>query len=527
LRYAIEDLSSGSSKQCILINASYRADLEPSEAEALTHLIHGFDESDSDTQRSLGRALDIFNHRCELSHWFFRGGYGRGVDFYDPFYSVHESPIIPQQLRSFTAPILPSRSSMIAWLKFISRTSIAPEFSAFTATSMIHSFPEITPLLEQFVSGDEGASQTKSGIVAALIFSDLPMTLSPVHLRCLLNQEHTGGPLIETPEMIGELIYYSQQSKTQLVARQLIQRLSESGRSLCASYLRAQIMDGDQDRELSRLLFSLGFSMPGFKTQHSNLDVRLALGQEISAQELVEALKRSEATECEFWHELILNLVDGEDRSRDLALARDERLWREISTESLQAHLLNLSKQGWIKREVACVIAASCGDSILTGPQAHLISEMIQRLCNDSDSDVKQEAQKAASVLKLKVLIINAETLRSGVTSGSPQEVSEWSERLYTFIKNEEGRNEILTLCRDGALWEALDQDELGAQWLEFSEKGWVAREAAAVIATHHHALLLCSHAEEIRDRLIKLTTDSDSDVEREARTACVTLGIE
>ena len=126
-------------------------------------------------------------------------------------------------------------------------------------------------------------------------------------------------------------------------------------------------------------------------------------------------------------------------------------------------------------------------------------------------------------MLNLKVIILNAESICEGVLSDEPEE---WVQRLYKFIKDEDDRSEILQLCRSANLWAALDQEELAEFWLEISKGGWVMREAAAVIAINHANLLTTSAAERIGNRLVELSSDSDSDVEREAKTACVTLGL-
>ena len=94
-------------------------------------------------------------------------------------------------------------------------------------------------------------------------------------------------------------------------------------------------------------------------------------------------------------------------------------------------------------------------------------------------------------------------------------------------IKSEDERSEILTLCRTPSIWSELDQDALSERWLEFADGGWVGREAAAVLIMNHDTLLIGSHAERIRDRLLELRDDNDGDVQREAKAACVALGIE
>ena len=188
-----------------------------------------------------------------------------------------------------------------------------------------------------------------------------------------------------------------------------------------------------------------------------------------------------------------------------------------------QSHILALSRGGWVAREVACVFAGTLGAEVLTGALGSAVSDTIQRLCNDSDSDVTREAQRAATLLNLKVLIINEENIKAGLTS---DDAAEWTQRLYEFLKAEDDRSEILSLCRSAEVWTGLDQDELSTFWLELSRGGWIAREAAAVIAINHPGLLVSSQAQEISSRLLELSRDDDSDVEREAKTACVTLGL-
>ena len=520
LEYAIEDFSSGSQKQCILINASYRAELNSEEAIEVIQQISAFDESDSDTQRALGRALDVFkDNQCDAINWLFTGGYGRGVDLYDPFYSEHG--MIPKPLWAvFNSP---NRAGLRCWLKAISQITISQEFSTLSTSVMLHRFPEISSLLSDFVSGSDGSDQTKSGIVASLLFSQQPCALSPIQLRCLLDQEHTGGPVLETPEVIGELLYYSQKQRTQLVARELMSSLSAESRQICASFLQAELRSEGEDRDLEKLLFRLGAQTQPPPKNKISADIRLAIGEKITSYELLTLIQEASESEREDYAQLILSLISGNDRQKELKLAGDKDLWNAIPNELIQSQFLSLSRGGWVKREVGSVLVGSAGARILEGPLGTSVSETLQRLCNDGDSDVKREARRAASMINLKVIILNAESICEGVLSDEPEE---WVQRLYTFIKAEDDRSEILQLCRSAELWAALDQEELAAFWLEISRGGWVMREAAAVIAINHANLLMTSAAEQIGNRLVELSNDNDSDVEREAKTACVTLGL-
>ena len=99
-------------------------------------------------------------------------------------------------------------------------------------------------------------------------------------------------------------------------------------------------------------------------------------------------------------------------------------------------------------------------------------------------------------------------------------------ERLYSLLEDENDREEILRLCRMRELWPLLDQATLGEKWLTLSQKGWVAREAMCVLAAHHSELLMGLYAEQIRDRVMELCNDGDSDVSREAQAAKSALGL-
>ena len=74
LHNAIHGCSRGSRKQCLLINATYRAELSAEEAETMIEEINAVTEEDSDTRRSLGRALDVFRGECDVTNWLFTGG---------------------------------------------------------------------------------------------------------------------------------------------------------------------------------------------------------------------------------------------------------------------------------------------------------------------------------------------------------------------------------------------------------------------------------------------------------------------
>ena len=520
LHNAIHSCSTGSRKQCLLINAIYRAELSAEEAETMIEEINAVTEEDSDTRRSLGRALDVFRGECDVVNWLFTGGYGRGIDLYDPFYS--DRGFIPEGLWSiFNAP---SRSGMRLWLKAVSKISISREFSALTGAVMLDQYPDVVPAVEHLVRKNQGSDNTRAGLAAALLCSPHPNILSPLFLRCLLNENHTGGPIIESPEIIGELIYHSQQSETQLVARELMRSLSPEGRAVCVGLIRAQLNHNDPDEELSKLLFSLGAShTPQGAATKMSVELKIAVGDKVSAPELAELLRQSPEEEREELASLLISALDDSDRQSSLRLAKNSQLWSAVPMPAAQSHILALSRGGWVAREVACVFAGTLGAEVLTGALGSAVSDTIQRLCNDSDSDVTREAQRAATLLNLKVLIINEENIKAGLTS---DDAAEWTQRLYEFLKAEDDRSEILSLCRSAEVWTGLDQDELSAFWLELSRGGWIAREAAAVIAINHPGLLVSSQAQEISSRLLELSRDDDSDVEREAKTACVTLGL-
>ena len=362
LQFAIDDLSSGSRKQCLLINAAYRAELDEDERSVVIDQINAFDESDSDTQRSLGRALDVFQDHCDATHWLFTGGYGRGYDLYDPF--LKDRSFIPQELWEIFNQ--PSQESLASWIKSIAKISISKEFSAISGSVVLHSFPELVGVFEPIIEREHQSDQTQAGLAAALLCSNQPSRLSPLFLRCLLNEDHTGGPIEEQPEMIGELLYYCQKSRSEKVARELMRSLSAQGRAICAGFLRAEINQSDDSQELEQLLFSLGvIGAPQVQRPPLSPEFKLAIGEKVSSSELAEILSNTSESNRDHLSRLVISMVDGDERQQNLRLAQDQGIWSLIDPELAQPHLLSLSRKGWVAREVACVLCGSLGTGVL------------------------------------------------------------------------------------------------------------------------------------------------------------------
>ena len=84
-------------------------------------------------------------------------------------------------------------------------------------------------------------------------------------------------------------------------------------------------------------------------------------------------------------------------------------------------------------------------------------------------------------------------------------------------------RNEVHGLARVNALWTNLDPEQVATKWLELSHSsGWVQRETMAILMASSGTIMLSSlQADDVRTRIVEMTADSDSDVEREAKLAC------
>ena len=77
---------------------------------------------------------------------------------------------------------------MRLWLKAVSKISISREFSALTGAVMLDQYPDVVPAVEHLVRKNQGSDNTRAGLAAALLCSPHPNVLSPLFLRCLLNE---------------------------------------------------------------------------------------------------------------------------------------------------------------------------------------------------------------------------------------------------------------------------------------------------------------------------------------------------
>ncbi len=530
LEVARDDHGNGSNKQSLLINASYRARLDASEREAVIELVHNFDVDDSDCKRALGRVLDFFTDGLpQASNWFFRGGYGRGVDFYDPF-APHLGGYAPKLIQDII--IDPSREGLSTWVKTMKEMSLPNEIVALISANLLDLFPEMTSLYIRLLKDLNDSN--KSGAAAALLTSVAEHRCSPVYLRCLLDDKDSGGPILETPSVIGELISYSSHYTTSKVANSLLTSLSPHGREMCAGFLRAQYTL-TQDDDHAQLLFKIGHSLNISVEEELPLDLRLALGQSIDIQEVLTYIQeQDEAQALRYWS-ILLEQFNDPDRQSALALAREHEVWTKVPLELAQTQVLRMAKGGWVSREVSCVFLSTLGERSLEGGLGPKINIHVERLVNDGDSDVSREARRAAIALGIEAVIISAENIREGILNPKVQSNSDlnvdevrqqWIERLFTMLNEENDRNEILTLCRMRDMWPHIDPQRLGQEWLQIAGKGWVARESMCVLACHYNELLNTPNAEEIRDRIIELCQDGDGDVEREAKGARHVLGL-
>ena len=525
LEVARDDHGNGSQKQSLLINASYRAQLNEAELSAVTEIISHFDVDDNDCKRALGRALDIFNKGLPTAaHWFFRGGYGRGVDFYDPF-APEPGDFVPALIRSLL--FTPERECLSIWIKTLKAMSIPSELVSLISSHLITLFPEMASIFAQLLKDSNDSNQ--KGLAAALLTCSEEHNSSPIYLRCLLGEEGSGGPVIESPETIGELLSYSTNYSTAAPAKRLLESLSPQGRAICAGFLKAQYIQS-QDADHAKLLFKLGHTLVTPIQVNLPIDLRLALGQVVDTRELISFIDEQTETDALRYWSILLEQFTDPDRQSALTLARQEDVWLKSPLALVHAKILKLGQGGWTEREISCVLLSSLGERALQGDLGAQMQTHIERLVNDSDSDVTREARKAAERLGVKAVIVNADSIREGILHPSgetpEQERAEWIERLYTLLNDENDRDDILSLCRTRELWPCLDQFTLGEKWISLAQKGWIAREAMCVLAANHSELLMGAHAEQIRDRVIELCDDGDSDVAREAKSTKSALGL-
>ena len=123
--------------------------------------------------------------------------------------------------------------------------------------------------------------------------------------------------------------------------------------------------------------------------------------------------------------------------------------------------------------------------------------------------------------MNIEFVLINAETIRQNLIHGT-DDYDAWVNHLWEFMGSGD-RQELLSLARVPALWECLDTEKVADQWLKTAnESSWVKREFAAVLlATSGADILTSTVASDISNRIIEMTSDSDSDVQREAKLAC------
>ena len=431
--------------------------------------------------------------------------------------------VIPKLIRDLL--FTPTQECLSVWIKTLKEMSL-PTVVALVSSQMVCSF-EMAMIFAQLLKDSNDSNQR--GLAATLLTCTQEHNSSTIYLRCLLGEEGSGGPVQESPEVIGELLSYSNHYSTASAAKRLLESLSPEGRSICAGFYRAQYLQG-QDSDHAKFLFKLGHNLEAPSELDLSIDLRLALGQLVDTQELISYIdEQDEANAARYWSILLEQFTDP-DRQSATSLARQVNVWSRAPFNLVQSKILKMGRGGWVDREVSCILLSSLGDHAFQGELGPQMRAHIERLVIDNDSDVTREARRAAQALNVKVVIVNADNIREGIIRPSgenpDQERTEWTDRLYTLLNDENDRDDILSLCRTRELWPHLDQFKLGEKWLALSQKGWVAREAMCVLAANHSELLAGAHAEQIRDRVIELCNDGDSDVSREANAAKSSLGL-
>lgn len=535
LDFCCHTLDDGSQVQSYMLNAILRAQLSDQENQKLLALLQQIDLDDSDAERSLNRVRGALSNILTETDWIFSGGYGRGVDLYEP-----GKIYVPDSIKSVLQPI--RHKIPTALVRVIYQLSWGSNITTMMFSAAYWAYPQVATLYESWIYNATPKNQNDliPRLATVLMFADQELSVSSMLLRCHLELP-VMRPIAESDELIGELLAYHESDRLRDSARQIMQSCSIKFKKVLLGHHRVFLNHCEHKKEygyssndlskfdsdeLERIIQSLGIPMPRSKElMNSDLLLRLAAKEKVDSSELLLLMRLIPASQAILvWNILAADLKNLE-RSELQSLAETEWLWDQLSPTAIQNSLLALFNEDWVQREGACIIARHVGRSLFDGSSlSQSLKSRLVEAVNDDDSDVVREAKAACIELIDNFIVPTVENITAGILSLEDSDL--WTERLSEFIlsSDEDDRRELI---QNDELWEVMALDVLEDLWLQQVEGGWRHRRSFCEFIYHNPLILEGDRNEEIHAGLMSLLDDSDSDVRHSAREACEQHGIE
>lgn len=502
---------------CFALNGAYRYTPTVDELPEVLAILDECVSDDSDRQRAVARVREAWTQSYTAGSWFFTDGYGRGIHFYD------RDAFAPAELKNIVLPHHGSNDSILNTIAYFSKFSGPAEMLSCMASSFLHGHPEAIGLLTKMLE-EKTDNNFQKGLATALLLAEVEHSTSPLYLRCCLGAD-VGGPIPEEPGLLGEMIAYYDEYRLKEAVVGLMRLGSEQLRAEAASYLNTRLMFHDND-DYRQNLFKIGVIADNKKSFAANTTPvmwMLSAGFKFD-QGTLEAQVEQAGDEdlAKLSQQVCACMSQMDERAVLMAMARSEGMWGRLDLVPVQELVKSMIfKSSWVPKESGCILAATVGERVLEGDLGLEIGQKLLKLVNDDDSDVEREAKRACAILNLEFVEVTPEILRQRLIHGT-ENFDFWVGKLWEFMA-EGDRRETQGLARLNPLWTNLDPEEVATKWLELSHSsGWVQRETMAILMATSGALLLStSQVDDVRNRIVEMTGDNDSDVEREAKLAC------
>ena len=197
-----DQMSSKSNELCFLINAALRYRPTNEEKNILFDILNEIQFDDRDVHMATARIREFYRDSYYPKNWLENGQYGRVVDMY-----AHHTKIVPD----FIFDVLRGSTNInpMSVISYIHQTNVNTPFLSFVTSSLLHNHPSVLKTYE-FWLYESLRNENKKAIAAALLFTPIEHSISPILLRVLVGAD-AGGPVEESDSTFGELVAYQRE----------------------------------------------------------------------------------------------------------------------------------------------------------------------------------------------------------------------------------------------------------------------------------------------------------------------------